>query len=655
MATTSPDRSTGQDVARRRRFNAAKLVVALISALLLMAFGWKGRQHARVQARLNEILGLREQLQQQLDNEGRSIVSFALVGTETAERSSQSSQESNPQVKSLSATLQTTLGQFQSDYRSRALSEIENLEIRLAKATLANAEQRFAEALTVLIDQDAKGESAGAEAQIVRQVRVLQTRGDSFYGLHQMQEALERYRQMLTLQPNHLVAIARAGDCQYALGKREDAFDTYSKLAKSQNDRGDALLVVGKPSAATSHYQDAIRIQTWLIEQGRRELEAGLARSQDDLGNAFLLLRKPDAAVTAYEKAVEIDTRLLEREGRREWANDLALSYDNLGNACLAHGKAATAAAQYEKAIVLQTKLIKEEGRAELENELAESQINLANCLLGQQKLDAAIAHYDEAIEIQTRLVKQRQAELASELALTHNNRGVVRRAQGRIDMAIADFEKAIAILDPLLDGPGGSQTVPSTGAQGGARPLRVKLDVPIGYSGKALEVLPRTRIVSQGAQRVRAVVLAMSLKNRADADLALGKLNSAIGDFNGAVQIYFRLVEREEQRDLALPFARSLSPVAWIYATSPDMSFRNGPKAKEYARKACELSEWKTFAPIEALAAACAETGDFAQALRWQEKALELAPGDRKSDVRSRLEVYKSGKSYRDPMLKAQ
>ena len=65
----------------------------------------------------------------------------------------------------------------------------------------------------------------------------------------------------------------------------------------------------------------------------------------------------------------------------------------------------------------------------------------------------------------------------------------------------------------------------------------------------------------------------------------------------------------------------------ALIWATCPNKRFRDGKRAVESARRACELLEWKGPASMTALAAAYAETGNFQEAVRWQAKALEL-PG---------------------------
>ena len=87
---------------------------------------------------------------------------------------------------------------------------------------------------------------------------------------------------------------------------------------------------------------------------------------------------------------------------------------------------------------------------------------------------------------------------------------------------------------------------------------------------------------------------------------------------------------------------------MAWMLATCPDESFRDGVKALELATKANALSDRKNQYVLGTLAAAYAESGDFQKAVEWQEKALELAPDEQKDDFRSRLVLYKSGKPYR-------
>jgi hypothetical protein len=67
-------------------------------------------------------------------------------------------------------------------------------------------------------------------------------------------------------------------------------------------------------------------------------------------------------------------------------------------------------------------------------------------------------------------------------------------------------------------------------------------------------------------------------------------------------------------------------------------------------ATKACELSHWNEWLAISALAAACAEVGDFDAAVRWQSKAIELTPAGKdkhRRDGQERLALYKDGKPF--------
>ena len=49
-----------------------------------------------------------------------------------------------------------------------------------------------------------------------------------------------------------------------------------------------------------------------------------------------------------------------------------------------------------------------------------------------------------------------------------------------------------------------------------------------------------------------------------------------------------------QEAVKLAPQQAGAARNLAWVFATCPDHSFRNGPKAVELARRACELTNWK-------------------------------------------------------------
>lgn len=93
---------------------------------------------------------------------------------------------------------------------------------------------------------------------------------------------------------------------------------------------------------------------------------------------------------------------------------------------------------------------------------------------------------------------------------------------------------------------------------------------------------------------------------------------------------------------------------LAWAMATCPDEKLRS-PLAVAVADKACEATDYKNPKYLDSLAAAYAQMGDFDSAVKWQTKAVELAP--RSNDysqqelpsVSYRLSLYKRKIPYRE------
>jgi len=59
-------------------------------------------------------------------------------------------------------------------------------------------------------------------------------------------------------------------------------------------------------------------------------------------------------------------------------------------------------------------------------------------------------------------------------------------------------------------------------------------------------------------------------------------------------------------------------------WATCPDEKYRDGKKAIEFAKRGCELTNWKDPFKLGTLAAGYAELGDITQAVRWQTQAIQ-------------------------------
>ena len=90
------------------------------------------------------------------------------------------------------------------------------------------------------------------------------------------------------------------------------------------------------------------------------------------------------------------------------------------------------------------------------------------------------------------------------------------------------------------------------------------------------------------------------------------------------------------------------------LRASCPDSKIRDGAKALKDSKEACELTEWKNPFFLEAYSAACAETGDFAEAVKWQKKVLDSPSytngSEMGNEARGRLKLYETKKPFRMP-----
>ncbi len=212
-----------------------------------------------------------------------------------------------------------------------------------------------------------------------------------------------------------------------------------------------------------------------------------------------------------------------------------------------------------------------------------------------QQK---AVEYFSEAIRIDPRFV------------LAYYNRGIAWQALGSEQRAIDDYTQALRLEPYLAD---------AYGSRGTAYENLGQFERAIKDYSEAIRLAPK---------------VAQNYANRASALGKLGRFPLAIRDYDKALQL--------EPRD-----DETLDAFAWLLATGADPAIRDGKRAVELARKACELTQWKEPSHIDTLAAAYARAGDFASAVKWQNKALEDSDFRKIGEARNRLELYRARKPY--------
>jgi tetratricopeptide (TPR) repeat protein len=218
------------------------------------------------------------------------------------------------------------------------------------------------------------------------------------------------------------------------------------------------------------------------------------------------------------------------------------------------------------------------------------------------QEYDRAMRDYSEAIR------------LAPGDALAFNDRGIARKAGKEYDLAIRDYSDAIR-LDP--------RWADAYFNRGNAYKAKKEYDPAIRDYGDAIRLDPQWTD---------------AYFNRANAHKARKAYRQAASDFGDVIRI--------DPKD-----ADALSSLAWLLATCPEASVRDGRKSVEYASKACELTSWKAPYFLAVLGAAWAELGDFQEAIKWQRKALEFAQYERQAgdEARLRLKLFEDRRPCRD------
>jgi Flp pilus assembly protein TadD len=146
---------------------------------------------------------------------------------------------------------------------------------------------------------------------------------------------------------------------------------------------------------------------------------------------------------------------------------------------------------------------------------------------------------------------------------------------------------------------------------------------------------------VLQLEQIVRAAPGPGSHLELAQGLLAAGRRGEAIAEYRAVLQL-------QPEHPVAL------NDLAWLLATHPDATARNGAEAVKFAEKACALTQRKNPLLIGTLAAAYAEAARFDEAIKSAVEAIALAKGAGLPQIVERneelLKLYRAGKPFHEP-----
>ncbi len=362
---------------------------------------------------------------------------------------------------------------------------------------------------------------------------------------------------------------------------------------------GVSLAQTGRPDVAVQQFDKA------------REIDPQNPDPYSHLGDALARMGKPREAIPDFEKALELrpqdaqtrdslglalakagqpDEAIEQYRQARDLQPDNADFNTNLGVALAQAGKPDDAIPVLEKALLLNPR-----------NASAESNLGAAYDAKGM--VENAILHLQKALEI----------DAADPRA--HTNLGIALAGAGRMDDALPHFRKA-AEMQP---GDAGVQA-----NLGGALAEAGNADEAIAHFEKAVQIAP----------------------DLADTRFPLGALYFQKGRVADALAQWRRVVEIQPQNITAL------NALAQALSSNADATLRNGAEAVRLAESAVTVAGDQEPLLLDTLAAAYAEAGRFADAVRTAHRALDVARAQNNQQLADRVEsqiaLYESGKPFR-------
>ena len=291
-----------------------------------------------------------------------------------------------------------------------------------------------------------------------------------------------------------------------------------------------------------------------------------------------------------FEKA-DVDDAIAQYQTVLRLTPEHADVYNNLGNALLQKDKLDDAIVSYQRAL-------------QIDPDYADAHNNLGNALLQKGHWDEAIAHYQKALQIDPANAK------------ACYNFGLALYKEDKVDEAIALYQAALRISPEFAE---------AWNNLGHALCQKGGMDEAIACYSKAVQIKPDYLDAHYN------MAVALSQKGRAE---------EAIIHYRNALQINPDHVE-------------VLNNLAFLLATHPDARIRDGARAIQFARRACELTHYDMPVVVSTLAVACAEAGRFDDAIATAQKACALAAAAGNQDLLRKdqqlLALFRAHQPYRE------
>jgi serine/threonine-protein kinase len=437
--------------------------------------------------------------------------------------------------------------------------------------------------------------------------------------------------------------------------------------------RGLAVLLAetGQPEEALQTSQRAMANQEALVaaRPGDEAVRSGLAACRNALGCVLQCQGRMDEAHQAYRRALELREALL--AAKPDDAHRRVGVVQELNNLAALEWETR----QYNLAIQTYQRVLP---LVQTEDQRYTLYFGLAKAYDSAGQSDPAANYYRKALEVALRRARAHPSvtEHQSDLARARNHLGGVYREAGKLDQAEAEFRASVDGLEELVrEHPDFVDLGLYLGAAlanlGDIAADRNQPARAITWYDRSIPALNDV-VARRGPGTPKAKeFLGFIHRDRGNAHRLLGHIDAARDDYESALRfepdlfgVYKALGRiRQDRGEYAAALAdyraavrvnsqylNGLDSLAWLLATCPDARYRNGAEAVTIATRALNLTDGKDSRSLGTLAAAYAESGDFAAAVRWQTKALEHVPKEIDApDLRKCLELYQRKTPFRD------